>query len=88
MKALLGGLLLAIGILIAGASGLCTIMVIVASLPISMAQLQDGILIVLAFGGLPFAIGLTLVFGGLRLLRSARRAGAAATDGPVEGSGE
>jgi hypothetical protein len=67
MKQLLGGLLIAIGILIAGASGLCSLFFLVSSLTnISMVGA------VLLFGGPPIAIGVGLVFGGRALIRSAR----------------
>ena len=78
MKALFGGLLLAVGALVAGLSGLCTILVIADEAPRSWAAFKEGLPIVLTFGGLPFVVGLALLFGGLRLLRSARLDSAAA----------
>ena len=71
MKSLLGGLLLAVGILLAGVSGLC-------SLGFLVGGLGDGDLVgilplILLIGGVPFLIGLGLFFGGRALLRSARQ---------------
>ncbi|MCJ2184921.1 hypothetical protein MTR62_19850 [Novosphingobium sp. 1949] len=68
MKALLGGLLMAIGILIAGASGLCSAALFVSDLG-STAQMLP---LVLLFGGMPFLLGIGLTFGGRALIRAAR----------------
>lgn len=70
MKNLLGGILLAIGILIAGASGICSLVVLVSSL-------GDGsmILTILVIGGIPFLIGLGLFYAGRALIRSGRETG-------------
>ena len=70
MKQLLGGILLAIGLLIAGASGLCTGVMLVMS--IGQSGSAGIIPLALLFGGVPFGIGLLLFFGGRALLRSAR----------------
>ena len=71
MKLILGGILLAVGILIAGASGLCSLAVLfgggVSSSDLSMLPL------VLVVGGIPFAIGCGIAFGGHVLIKSARR---------------
>jgi len=71
MKRLFGGILLGIGILIAGASGLCTLYGLAMSFtePSSMLSM---IPMVLIFGGIPFGIGVSILFGGRALLRSAR----------------
>lgn len=67
MKTLLGGILLAVGILIAGASGICSLIFLVTS------RFEDGlILMILAFGGIPFLIGLGLFYAGRALIRSDR----------------
>jgi hypothetical protein len=60
--------LLAIGILIAGLSGLCTLVFLV-----SMAsEANAGMLpLVLVVGGLPLMLGLGLVFGGRAMIRKA-----------------
>jgi hypothetical protein len=71
MKMLLGGILLAVGILIAGVSGLCSLAVLVGS---GGEFSGSGMLpVVLLFGGIPFAIGAGLGYGGWALLRQARR---------------
>ena len=73
MKGFFGGLLLAIGILIAGASGLCTSIFDIMAL--SEARSAEGlsfIVMSLFVGGIPFVIGLGLIFWGRWLLRRAR----------------
>ena len=67
---LLGGILLAVGILIAGLSGLCTVVFF------AMSVGQDGagtLPLVLGVGGIPFLIGLGLFFAGRALIRNARQ---------------
>ena len=70
MKGVFGGILLGVGILIAGASGICTVGAMFmggsAQETLSMAPM------VLAFGGIPFAIGAALVYVGRMLLREAK----------------
>jgi hypothetical protein len=65
MKRLFGGLLMAVGILIAGASGLCSLFFLISNLT-SISNLGA----VLLFGGPPIAAGVGLVFGGRALIRS------------------
>ena len=67
MKRLIGSVLQAVGILIAGASGLCS-----AGYLFTMGG-SDAILIpfVLIFGSIPFAFGLVLYRGGRLLIRDA-----------------
>ena len=72
MKVFFGGLLLATGILIAGASGLCTIAFWVIALSEGPSGAAEFIVMSLVIGGIPFAIGLGLLFWGRSLLRSAR----------------
>jgi hypothetical protein len=69
MKPVLGGILLAVGILIAGGSGLCSLFVL-----FSPGELADlGMLpLVLLIGGVPFLIGAGIAYGGFALIRSAR----------------
>lgn len=72
MKTLFGGILLAIGLLIAGASGLCSLTIL------GMGLSESGGLVTLlpmvaVVGGIPFAFGLMLFFGGRALLRQAKR---------------
>jgi len=71
MKSLLGGLLLAVGILLAGVSGLCSLAFLVMG--IGDGGLADILPLLLVVGGLPFVIGVGLFFGGRSLLRSARQ---------------
>ena len=60
-----GGILLAAGILIAGASGLCSVWGIISTIK------EPGMIpLVLVVGGIPFAIGVGLIFAGRALLRS------------------
>ena len=71
MKEVFGGILIAVGILIAGASGLCSLAVLFgggfARESLSMFPL------VLMIGGIPFAAGVGIAFGGRALIRSARK---------------
>ena len=71
MKMLFGGILLAVGILIAGVSGLCTLYGLAMSFtePSSMLSMVP---MVLMFGVPPLAVGIGLIFGGRRLMRQAR----------------
>lgn len=70
MKTLFGGILLAVGILIAGASGLCSLAVLFGGEFGSNASMLP---VVLVIGGIPFAVGAALGFGGWALIRQARR---------------
>jgi hypothetical protein len=66
-----GGLLLAIGILIAGGSGLCSMAVLFTPGEYSGLEMWPAVALI---GGIPFALGLAIAFGGRALLRSARAA--------------
>lgn len=69
VKQLMGGILLAVGILIAGASGLCSLAVLAgAGGGINMFP------IVALVGGVPFLLGAALAFTGRRILRQVRSA--------------
>ena len=70
MKALFGGILLAVGILVAGVSGLCSLAVLVMGAGLGDSE---GLFLILLIGGVPFLIGLGLLFAGRSLLRSARQ---------------
>ena len=76
-----GGILIAIGILIAGASGLCSIAVLTDSGEFGGLQMWPAVLMI---GGIPFAVGVGAIFGGRAMIRSADRAdgqgGGAATE--------
>lgn len=76
MRKVFGGLLLALGILIAGLSGLCTVMMFTSSgTPVSADEILESLPIVLIFGGIPFVMGLGLVFAGRSLLRERGQGG-------------
>jgi hypothetical protein len=70
MKQLFGGILLAIGILIAGASGLCSLVVLFSSGEFGGAGMLAPVLL---FGGIPFALGGGMAFGGYTLIKQARK---------------
>jgi hypothetical protein len=71
---LFGGLLVAAGILIAGASGLCSLAVLGSALknPTGSAGMLP---LVLIFGGIPFGLGVLLVMGGIGLIKKANEGG-------------
>ena len=69
MKQVFGGILMAVGILIAGGSGLCSLMVLFDSGELSGFGMWPLVLLV---GGIPFAVGAGIAYGGYALLRSAR----------------
>jgi hypothetical protein len=78
MRGVFGGLLMGIGILIAGLSGLCTVVGVGAMLfdPGSMGNAGEMVSVlgaVLLFGGVPFLIGLGLFFAGRHLLKDQRQ---------------
>jgi len=70
MKKLFGGILIAVGILIAGASGLCSLAILFSGGmgPEAMSMLP----MVLMIGGIPFAVGVLVAIGGGALIKSAR----------------
>ncbi|HKC03822.1 MAG TPA: hypothetical protein VKC17_11030 [Sphingomicrobium sp.] len=70
MKEIFGGILMAVGILIAGGSGLCSMIVLFDSGEFSGFGMWQLVLLV---GGIPFAVGAGITYGGYALLRSARR---------------
>lgn len=72
MKSLFGGILLGAGILIGGASGLCSLVVLVMGLA-DAAGVLTVLPFVLVVGGIPMAIGAALFFIGRAMIRSARR---------------
>ena len=74
VKSGLGGILLALGILIGGLSGLCTLVVVGSSLMDSTSEdFVPMIPAVLMVGGIPFVIGIGLFFLGRHLMRTARQ---------------
>ncbi|WP_028970074.1 hypothetical protein [Sphingomonas sp. URHD0057] len=71
MKDIFGGVLVATGILLAGGSGLCSMVVLFTPGEYSGLKMWQAVAV---FGGVPFAIGLVIAFGGIALVRSARAA--------------
>ena len=69
---LIGGILLAIGILIAGLSGLCTFAVIFGGLAGDSGGGSDIFILPLIFGGPPFAVGAALFLLGRAIIRRAK----------------
>jgi len=68
---IVGGILIAIGILIAGASGLCSLSVLLGSGEFAGSEMWPTVLVV---GGIPFAIGAGVAYAGYALIRSERKA--------------
>jgi len=68
---IVGGILMAIGILIAGASGLCSLMVLFG--PSGEFSGMEMWPMVLLFGGIPFAVGAAIGYAGYALIRNAAR---------------
>ena len=64
----LGGILIAVGILIAGLSGLCSLLILLEDIGNSNAQWGEGLLIVGIVGGIPFLMGAGMIFGGWKLI--------------------
>jgi len=84
MKGIFGGILLAMGILIAGASGLCSLAVLFDTGEFGGMDMLPAVLVM---GGIPFAVGILIFFGGRALIRHdrAERAQAAITAELAEG---
>ena len=74
MQKVFGGLMLGCGILVAGLSGLCTLLVAGTSLlgASGTQEIMSVIPAALIFGGIPVGIGIGLFFGGRALIRSAK----------------
>lgn len=87
MKQLFGGLLLGVGILIMTCSGLCSLVVVFMGFGEAMRD-PSIIMLPLLVGGIPFAIGFGLFWGGRALLRqdSGERAGFGAPQPPSDGA--
>jgi hypothetical protein len=86
MKSLMGGILLGAGILIAGASGLCSLVFLAMGVT-EPGGLMSLLPMILLIGGIPFAIGLGLFFLGRSLIRSARRDALELSSGEQGGGG-
>ncbi|MGE5722799.1 MAG: hypothetical protein ACM3YM_10090 [Sphingomonadales bacterium] len=74
MKKLFGGILLGIGVLIGGASGLCTLVVMGTSIA-NPAQMSSMIPAALVFGGIPFVIGAAIGWVGWVLIQADKNQG-------------
>jgi hypothetical protein len=72
MKSLFGGILFAVGILIAGASGLCSLGLLFMGGG-SMGENLSTLPLVLMIGGIPCAIGAAMGYGGWKLIQQARK---------------
>jgi len=77
---MLGGALLAVGILIAGLSGLCSLAILFGSGEFSGFDMWPAVLM---FGGIPFAIGVAMAVGGHVLIRRARAKQATDSQAPT-----
>jgi hypothetical protein len=71
MKEVFGGIIMAIGILIAGGSGLCSLVMLFSG-DGEFGNTMEMLPLVLVVGGVPFAIGSAITFGGYMLFRSGR----------------
>ncbi|MEO6256823.1 MAG: hypothetical protein ABIO69_08440 [Sphingomicrobium sp.] len=70
MKSVIGGILVAVGILIAGASGLCSLAALIGSG--GMGSQWDMVPLIVLVGGIPLVLGGAIAFGGRALIRQAR----------------
>jgi len=71
MKEVLGGILMAVGILIAGGTGLCSLVMLFSpggELGSTLSMLP----LIALFGGIPFAVGAGCTYAGYAMIRSAR----------------
>lgn len=91
MQKLFGGILMAVGLIIGGLSGICTIGVIVSSLHDPSAMLAGGggqwmssAMLVLIVGGIPILAGVGLFLAGRKLVRSADAVQTAAEPVPAD----
>ena len=66
MRELFGGCLLAVGIIIAGLTGVCSMLFI-----ISIRSWSD-VVDIFGYSAIPFVIGFGLIFAGRAVIRSAR----------------
>ena len=68
----LGGILLGIGILIAGLSGLCSLVFLATEATSPYTNLSEMFGMVMMVGGIPFVIGVGLIFLGRHLIKLGR----------------
>ena len=71
MKEVFGGIIMAAGILISGASGLCSLVMLFGSGG-EFGGVMEMLPLILLIGGIPFAVGGGIAFGGYMLFRSGR----------------
>ena len=69
----LGGIMVAFGILLAGGSGLCTLSIIFEEMGSPSADATGWIVLAAIIGGVPFLMGLGSMIGGMVLLREKPR---------------
>ena len=72
MRGFIGGLLVAIGVLVAGTSGLCTGAIIVMAVPALIQNPVQTLQVspILLIGIIPFVLGVIMTRVGLKLMRS------------------
>ena len=70
MQKVFGGLFVAVGILVAGLSGLCTILMFTESSS-PETYTAESLGIVAIFGGIPFITGATFIWLGIYLIKNA-----------------
>ena len=68
----LGGILIGVGILIAGLSGLCSLVFFATEVTSPYTPFSELMSYLLFVGGIPFAIGIGLIFLGRHLAKSSR----------------
>lgn len=86
MKSIFGSILMAVGILIAGASGLCSFAFVMSTVFGSTSNIRIGLPTIFFVGGIPFVIGLAVFFGGRALVRQAKRETEKTTQAPSRDS--
>jgi hypothetical protein len=70
----LGGILLGVGLLVAGLSGLCSLSMIIEEMHGSNGDITGTLVLVGIVGGIPFLMGLGMMFGGWKLVQEKPRA--------------
>jgi len=70
LKQLIGGIIMAMGVLIAFLSGMCSFFIMTGDLTGKREDLLSTLPTVLIFGGIPYVIGIGLFFAGRAILSS------------------
>ncbi|MGE3693124.1 MAG: hypothetical protein AB7F98_17245 [Novosphingobium sp.] len=65
----LGGILIGAGILLCGLSGLCTLTLVLEELTVTYSQTGEWMAVIALVGGIPFLVGLGMIFGGWKLVQ-------------------